>query len=86
MTSHDPIRGDNTPLVYLPVVSGEGDPAGVPNRPGNRIGVGRFSIQRPKSGGTSRMVSGKDWLPDVPVVEEPLFSVSVVVSHLFNFR
>jgi len=40
LNTYDPIRGESTPQVYLPDASGEGDPPGVSNRPGNRNTVG----------------------------------------------
>ncbi|KAF9647705.1 hypothetical protein BDM02DRAFT_2512219 [Thelephora ganbajun] len=49
LVSYDPIRGDATTQVYLQDANGEGDPAGVPNRPGSRNTIMRVSVARPRS-------------------------------------
>ena len=71
--------------------NGEGDPVGLPSRLGSRNTTGRAGVPRPRSlfspaDGTlvgngpgsrrpSRMMSGLDWLRDVPVIEELPVSV-----------
>jgi len=90
-TPYDPIRGDLPSQPYLPGGSGNGggDPIGMPSQPGRRTSVprprpvfnptdGTLVGSGPGSGPrrASRMMSGQDWLPDVPVVEEPSSPVS----------
>ena len=102
LTSYDPIRGDSRLQVYLPDTngSGEGDPAGVSSRAGNRTTAGRTGIQRPRSafnptdgtliGGVpgsrrvSRLMSGQDWLPDVPIIEEPPVSIFIPCPSMWD--
>ena len=76
--------------------SGEGDPTSLSSRLGSRNTVGRVSVPRPRSAfsptdGTlvgngpgsrraSRLMSGQDWLPDVPIVGEPPVSTFLLFS------
>ena len=84
--TNDPIRGDSRVQGDVDG-NGEGDPVGVSGRLGNRNTAGRAGVPRPRSvfspaDGTlvgngpgsrraSRLMSGLDWLQDVPVIEEP---------------